>query len=275
MSAGEEMPFGISCVSVESLIDKKLEEIIEKTYHYAALRGKTVTVPETLENRFSYEYPYENLKNIPGKVSVSELKKAAMDEETRDLFEEPEVVPYIPDFLREERKGSATERGDAYHRLMECMNLEGIVHSNQVKEQLEQLVASGKMTQLAADTIHPYDIYCFCQSRLCKRMIEAEKKGDLYKEQPFVIAKPASEIDQEYESCQEILVQGIIDAYFEENDGVVLLDYKTDHVKTGEELVKRYKKQLQVYGEALEQMTGKTVKEKVIYSFCLQKEILV
>ena len=63
-----------------------------------------------------------------------------MDEETRDLFEEPEIVPYIPAFLREERKQSAVERGNAYHRLMECMDMEDIVHSNQVKEQLEHLV---------------------------------------------------------------------------------------------------------------------------------------
>ena len=66
-----------------------------------------------------------------------------------------------------------------------------------------------------------------------------------------------------------------MDAYFEEADGIVLIDYKTDHVRCAEELVKRYKKQLQIYGEALEQMTGKMVKERVIYSFCLGEEIWV
>ena len=66
-----------------------------------------------------------------------------------------------------------------------------------------------------------------------------------------------------------------LDAYFEENDEIVLIDYKTDHVKTEEELVQRYKKQLEIYAESLEQMTGKKVKERIIYSFCLGKEIFV
>ena len=70
-------------------------------------------------------------------------------------------------------------------------------------------------------------------------------------------------------------MQGIMDAYFEESDGIVLIDYKTDHVKDAEELVRRYRKQLEIYAESLEQMTGKKVKERIIYSFCLGKEIVV
>ena len=92
---------------------------------------------------------------------------------------------------------------------------------------------------------------------------------------PFVFAKAAKKVYPEYDSEQEILVQGIMDAYFEENDEIVLIDYKTDHVKTKEELVQRYKKQLEIYAESLEQMTGKKVKERIIYSFCLGKEIFV
>ena len=97
----------------------------------------------------------------------------------------------------------------------------------------------------------------------------------LSKEQPFVIAKPAGEISKDYESEKDVLIQGIIDAYFEESDGIVLIDYKTDRVKTAEELIARYKKQLELYGEALEQTTGKRVKERIMYSFCLGKEISV
>ena len=106
-------------------------------------------------------------------------------------------------------------------------------------------------------------------------MLNAEQQNKLYKEQPFVFAKAAKEVYPEYDSEQEILVQGIMDAYFEENDEIVLIDYKTDHVKTEEELVKRYKKQLEIYAESLEQMTGKRVKERILYSFCLGKEIFV
>lgn len=275
MTAGENTPFMTSCISLESLVEKKMEQNLQTVYDYVALREKESEIPELLKERFSYQYPYEALQLIPGKVSVSELKKDAMEEETLELFEEPELVPYIPSFLREDRKGSATERGTAYHRVMECMDLSGIHHSEQVKERMELLVLSGKLTQTAAETVRPYDIYLFCQAKLCKRLEQAKHLGKLRKEQPFVIARPAKEVYPDQESDQEILIQGIIDAYFEEDGELILLDYKTDRVKTPQELVDRYKKQLELYAQALEQTTGKRVKERLIYSFCLGEEIFV
>lgn len=271
--AGEKTPFLWKYISIEALVRKKVAQALETGYDYASLRLKRAEAPEELKVRFSFQYPYREEMSIPGKVSVSELKKAAVEEDVQEMFEEPQIVPYVPVFLREERKSSATERGTAYHRAMECMDLSKIRHSARVREELEQLVSQGKIAQSAADTINPYEIYLFCKSALCRRMTEAEKEGRLYKEQPFVIAKPAGEVYAECNSSHEVLVQGIIDAYFEEGGAFVLLDYKTDRVKTEKELVERYEKQLLIYAEALEQMTGKKVKESVIYSFCLGKEI--
>lgn len=271
--AGEKTPFLWREFSVESMVEKKVAQVLEAGYDYAGLRMEREETPEELKARFSFQYPYKEEMSISGKVSVSELKKAAMEEDVREMFEEPEIVPYIPAFLRDERKLSATERGTAYHRVMECMDLSNIRHSAQVKEHLERLVSEGKITRSESDTIKPYEIYLFCKSALCQRIIAAQKEGRLYKEQPFVIAKPAKEVYAECDSGQDVLVQGIIDAYFEEGEAFVLLDYKTDRVKTAEELAKRYNKQLLIYAEALEQMTGKSVKECVIYSFCLGQEI--
>ena len=70
-------------------------------------------------------------------------------------------------------------------------------------------------------------------------------------------------------------MQGIIDVYFEEEDGLVVLDYKTDQVKSRKELAEKYHAQLEYYAHALSQLTGKTVKEKIIYSFTLKEEIIV
>ena len=274
-SVGENPPFAICEVTVSDLAKKKIERTLEEGYNYATLLNRKVEVSKELKERFSYVYPYQKEMEIPGKVSVSELKKEAMEEAVLELFEEPEIVPYVPAFLREERKISATERGTAYHRILECMDLEGIHHSDQVKERVENLVKSGKLTETAAESIHPYEIYQFCQSALCERMVQAEKKGLLFKEQQFMIAKAASEIWKDCQSDQDVLVQGIMDAYFEEDGELVLLDYKTDHVKNGAELAARYEKQLQIYGESLEQMTGKKVKERILYSFCLGQEIQV
>ena len=274
-SVNEDTPFSWKYVSLEELAEEKIRQTVRERYDYESLRKEKAELPEFMKERFEYEYPYVREMHIPGKVSVSELKMAAMEEDVREMFEQPEIIPYVPAFLREERKVSAAERGTAYHTLMECMDFENIRHSDQVKAQIEDLVSRGKLTKDAAAAIRPYDIYLFCQTSLCRRMIQAKKNGALYEEQPFVIAKAACHIYQEYDSDQAVLIQGIIDAYFEEEDGLVLLDYKTDYVTTQEELVKRYEKQLEVYADALEQMTGKKVKERLMYSFVLGEEICV
>ncbi len=72
-----------------------------------------------------------------------------------------------------------------------------------------------------------------------------------------------------------MLIQGIIDVYFEEDGEIVVADYKTDRVDNGEELVKKYEKQLEYYARAINQLTGKNVKQKIIYSFRLHKEIML
>ena len=86
-----------------------------------------------------------------------------------------------------------------------------------------------------------------------------------------MISVNASEIYQGDLSGEKILVQGIIDVYFEEEDGLVVLDYKTDQVKSRKELAEKYHAQLEYYAHALSQLTGKTVKEKIIYSFTLKR----
>ena len=95
----------------------------------------------------------------------------------------------------------------------------------------------------------------------------------LYREQPFVMGVEAKRIYKDTDSKELIIVQGIIDAYYEEDDGIVLLDYKTDRVDSAEQLVKRYKEQLNLYEEAIERFSAKRVKAKLIYAFCLNETI--
>ena len=93
--------------------------------------------------------------------------------------------------------------------------------------------------------------------------------GNLYKEQPFVLGIEASRLSEEFPSEEKVLIQGIIDVYFIEDGQIILLDYKTDAVKTGNELKERYQTQIDYYTEALERITGYKVKEKLLYSFAL------
>ena len=116
----------------------------------------------------------------------------------------------------------------------------------------------------------------FYTSPVAERMRAAAERGGLYQEQPFVFALPADEILKK-ESREPILIQGIIDVFFEEEDGIVVLDYKTDYVPENPEetLRERYAAQLALYARALYEITGKPVKEKIMYSFYLGREVYV
>ena len=106
-------------------------------------------------------------------------------------------------------------------------------------------------------------------------MKQAARLQKLRAEQPFVLGVAASEIYPDTQSTETILIQGIIDVYFEEDGELIVLDYKTDHVQNADDLKEKYHAQLDYYAKALTQLTGKPVKEKIIYSFTLQKEIWV
>jgi ATP-dependent helicase/nuclease subunit A len=106
-------------------------------------------------------------------------------------------------------------------------------------------------------------------------MQKASRAGKLHRETPFILGVPASEIYRAAGADDMILVQGIVDAWFEEDDGIILLDYKTDRVHCGEELVRRYHIQLESYERALSELTGRKITEKYLYSFRLGEVISV
>ncbi len=245
-------------------------------------------VREEIEKRFSFVYPYKYLEDIPVKVSVSDLKKRSWHDESEleenisvsiekqaEEQEEPEApVPAFMADKQEEYKGAA--RGTAYHRVMECLDYAEVDNEEQLRNQLKRLLESQKMTEQEAECIRVRDIKRFVDSELGQRMKTAAVKKQLYREQPFVIQRSASLLDDSWKD-ETILVQGIIDAYFIEDREIVLVDYKTDRVRKGQEqkLINLYHVQLEDYAQALERMTGMKVKEKIIYSFTLQKEILL
>lgn len=245
-------------------------------------------IRKEIQERFSFSYPYGYLKEIPVKVSVSELKKrnwhGEYDREETIIQEgdvqdpdknETDMVPVIPRFMQktqEEFTGAA--RGTAYHRIMECMDYSRPVSEENIRLFIEELQEQKKLSREEAQCIRVKDIECFLKSELGHRMAKASAGKMLRREQPFVISRKAWEIEEKWESEETVLVQGIIDAYFYEEDGIVLVDYKTD--KAGEKrLAELYRGQLLDYAQALEGMIGEQVKEKYIYSFTLKKAILL
>lgn len=291
------------CVRVyrmQELFIAETKQEITRQYLLDKLEGTTASderkrLTKVLQERFAYQYPYDYLKNLYTKTSVSELKKAHIheDAETAVVFETDQVEqPYLPQFCREEEKSSGVSRGSAYHRVLELLDYEQMfalyekdgtmefARAEQfVKEQMDTLSSSGKVADI--ELVDFKRIGTFVTSRACYRMARAASFGKLYREQPFVMAISANRILPEVPETEKVLIQGIIDVFFYEKneesgvDEVIVLDYKTDRVRTGQELVDRYKTQLDYYGEALSKLTGKRVAQKLIYSFALAAEIPV
>lgn len=239
--------------------------------------------PEAAElalcERLQKPYAHENLAGLFVKTTVSELKKEGMQEEAAEgleLFPEEEVVPYLPQFVREQEETvSGTTRGSAYHRLLEIFPFERqeTWTAAKIRTVIEECKADRMLSEEYAAAINVYKIRAFLQTPLAARMAKAVKSNRLHREQPFVLGLSANRLNTDFPEDETVLIQGIIDVYLEEEDGIVLADYKTDLVKDPKELILRYRVQLDYYEEALVRLTGKCVKEKLIYSFGLEQEI--
>lgn len=270
---------------------------------------------DELWQQIHFTYRHENLRNLYTKTSVSELKMAAMhkafekesmEEAAKPMFDTEVINPYIPKFASGEKEASGSDRGSAYHRVLELLDYAGladVLNEDIFKEenilkgenafrkekgfqgrdrltawyeaQLQGLIGAERITQQEADLVNPKKIITFLQSPVAARMAKAAMRGDLYKEQPFVLGISAKTLSEEFPEDETVLIQGIIDVYFVEDNEIVLLDYKTDAVASGKELVQRYKTQLDYYTKALENINGRKVKERLLYAFRLDEIVEV
>lgn len=261
-------------VEIEHQAEKKLSK--EELLNFDCARIYDEAYAAGISAAFAYRYPHTADIGLHTKLSVSELKKQGqlIDEE------ESTFLPTIPAFLLEESgkkdQGGGAFRGTAYHRALELLNFPGMKTITDVEMALDTFRREKYMDEESLSLLDAGILWNFLSSPLGRRMSAAQARGLLYKEQQFVIGIPAREMEV-CNSDELVLIQGIIDAYMEEEDGLVLIDYKTDHVMRGREslLTERYGIQLEYYKRALEQMTGKKVTEKIIYSLTLQEEIVL
>lgn len=251
-----------------------------------------------LRERFAYQYPHPGLQKLYTKTTVSELKIAAMaekDEAAFHTFEEKEVVPYIPGFRREQEKVSGAVRGNAFHRTMELLDFTYLFTEsglftgcpnnyeeyrrgldknrlqNRLEEFLQRETISLRLTEEYAKAVSLPKILNFLEQELAYRMWRAQEQGLLYREQPFVLGIDAKRLDPDLPEGEKVLIQGIIDVFFIEDGEIVLLDYKTDVIDSLEALWNRYNVQIQYYEEALTKLMQMRVKERILYSFYLEK----
>lgn len=278
----ENVPMEVRKVTVDELLWKEThEQIVSAITQHALQQWDTEhtydeSMKQQIEEQFAFRYSYADDQIIKQKLSVSELKKRAyLEQDGTEAFKEEEVIPLLPKFLQEGGELTGASRGSAYHRFLELLDYTRKYDAESLVAELADKVNQGLISEEMAECIRVQDILTFLETSVADRMRRASIQGNYFAEQPFVLGMEAREIYPETGSDECLLVQGIIDVYFEEKEGLVLLDYKTDNVRYAQELVDKYKAQLDYYANALTRLTGKEVKEKIIYSFALAEEIEV
>ena len=285
----------IKVIYKSDIIDEELvkQNFLQQDYKdldsYITGGERNKDIQKEIERRLYYKYPYADEARFRVKLSVSELKRLSQsidDEDGELLYDEANMdtvtpvdtdgIQYVPEFIRGPKAEMAgTDRGTLYHKVLELLKLSNVGSYDDLLKEMEDMVQAGRIERDDIGRLNIRNIYKYTQSDVAKRMIIAEADGKLYKEKQFVVGLKASDIYPEQDSDEIILVQGIIDVFFEEDGELVLLDYKSDVVRDEAQLIERYKVQLIYYKKALEQILGKRVKEMIIYSLYLGKEIAV
>lgn len=289
----------VTLLTEEDVEKENLTEIVQEGIRKRELFDKELSdtemvvdmeLKEFLKERFSYVYEHGDLQNLYTKTTVSELKKAAMSDDAegaKELYEEAKIVPYIPKFVQEQENISGATRGSAFHKVMELLDFEELFTKDEGKAvclqnagkildaQLSKLEAQGRLTKEYREAVSTEKLLCFLKSELAGRMCVAKRRGQLYREQPFVYGIDAKRVNPAFPKEEKVLIQGIIDAFFIEENEVILVDYKTDVIQEPKELIHRYKVQLEYYQEAIEHLMAMPVGQRILYSFYLGREIYV
>lgn len=244
---------------------------------------------ESVYKILNYSYEYSDSYLIPSRTSVTQLKELAI--ERGDIYEAPVYEPDSrrlsgaddiaelmfsplhskPAFMREKGEKPANEIGTLYHTIMSEIDLDAVrkkgaecIEAELDRMEKDDIISADDRKYIDTDKISE-----FFTSSIGGRMLSSKA---VYREKPFQIFISAREYDPSLSSVYEdenIILQGIIDCYFEEDGEYVLLDYKTDKTgKSGSEGIrKKYNKQLELYQQAIEQLSGNSVKEKILYLF--------
>ncbi|HGS9714462.1 TPA: helicase-exonuclease AddAB subunit AddA [Clostridioides difficile] len=272
------------------LVEKKSDE--EKESIEEILEKIDVNNPDSdyygeIEEKLNYIYPYEFSTRKPATISVTEIKKIQnnYEEELINTIFEQKVILKKPLFIQNEEereKISGTERGTIVHLVMEVLDLKNVSSVNDIKSQIRGFVSKGIITEKQASIVNPYKIYKFFASNIGKRMLNAEiinREKSIYAQvnmkDIYIYEKLINNDDKKLYDNESVMLRGIVDAYFEEDNQIVLVDYKTDFVNEENinQIIEKYKKQLDLYADIIETLTGKSVKEKCIYLFGVDEAV--
>ena len=274
---------------------KPKEEVVDIKEQLEKVKIEKETF-EKLNTVLEYTYPHQLATTIPTMTSVTKIKQNQLNNEIETKKQnqlnneikskseikienqaENQLTFHKPNFLREDIEEVITpaQKGTLIHLCMQRLDETKDYTLESIKMLIQDLEKRKMITEKEAKAINPYKILAFTKSAIWKALKTAKK---VYKERPFFINIPAKEIYGEEELEEEILVQGIIDLYYiNQNDEIILVDYKTDYVETGKEneLIEKYITQLELYKRALEESLQRKISKTYIYSVYLEKEIEV
>lgn len=227
-------------------------------------------IQQELQEILNWEYPNLLATTIPTKASVTQLKQ--LNQEYKKV-EDLEISFQKPKFLKsQDDKLTNAQKGTLVHLCMQYLRENASYDLQKVKDLIQDLLRREIITEKEAENINPYSILQFTKSAIWEELQQAK---EIQREKAFYIQIPAKEIYQK-ELTENILVQGIIDLYYINKNGeLILVDYKTDYIEKGneKELVIKYRKQLDLYKQALEEALNRKVEKSYIYSTYLGKEI--
>ncbi len=200
-------------------------------------------------------YKFKDATIIPSKISVTQINNIHKNT-VADLIKKPK-------FLIKKSIVSGAERGTALHYIMQKFIPLDDISQKDVKLFIQGLVDNGELTVEEANSVDPSYITGFYSSEIGKRVLKSNR---VFREAPFEVEVPLNQIT-DIDSDEKIILQGIIDCYFYEDDKVVLVDYKSDFYDNIEEIKEKYRQQIQLYKIAIEKITKKTVKNQILYLF--------
>lgn len=256
-----------------------------------ALRRGDLTgtpVPSWLDEQLSWQYAYPQAVRTAAKFSVSEVKRRYQEMHSDELQDEADlsvpaaaVIPTAPGeadafaalppwLAGEEAAVSGAQRGTALHKALQYITPAADQTTATLRREIDAFVRQGLLSREEAKLVYVPVLAAFCQSDIGRRMAESP---ELHREYPFTVLLAGGDPLPETEKGEQILIQGVIDCLFREDDAWILVDYKSDRLETADAFRSRYAVQLALYKRAVEQITHRPVEETYIYSLHLQQEI--
>ncbi|NLW12498.1 MAG: hypothetical protein GX028_10855 [Clostridiaceae bacterium] len=277
-----EIESNLDCGAISNkVVSSEIENKIAKKVENEAIR-----LSGMIDERFSWEYPYKYAVNIPSKMTVTEIRKLQSLRGAQLLQEAEEPIPSFinpspglrarPAFLEGSKRFTAAEKGTIVHFILQHLELDKAVTEEDILQQINDMIKRELLTEEEAQVANMNQIYAFLNSEIGKRIRNASQ---VYREVPFNLRKKSHELMEDLQANEDtLLIQGVIDCFFEEEGQWVLVDYKTDYMDSSDKILQlkeRYRVQMDLYTEALEQITGKQVKERVLYLLSINQEVRV